>query len=444
MNNLINIGETAVNKTIKKGASECEVFLNSGKELKVIIENNEIKTAKSQQVDGIGIRVYKNKSLGFSSVNSFDENKINTAMENAVSLANVSIRDEYNELPEPTEINYVKGLYDKSVEGFSLEDAVKFAGKMLEIAKNYDKRITVAGGEFQTGAFKQAVVNSKGIKAEEQGSAFVYYILGMAVDGNEVSCMNFDVDGFVNLSEVNVEKVAKEFARRTIETLGAKKGESFKGTIILSPEEFNLLGGTIISAVNSNNVQKKMSRFSGKIGAKIASDIFSLEENTLRENKLSSGSFDREGVGKKPTKIIENGVLNTYLYNTYTAKKENKKSTGHASGMYRGLPSIMPGNIIVKSGKETKNELIKGVKKGILVSRFAGFPNTVTGDFSGVVKGGFLIEDGKLTRPVIETMIAGNAFELLMKISGVSKETKEVFGSSIPFIRIDDVSITSG
>lgn len=144
------------------------------------------------------------------------------------------------------------------------------------------------------------------------------------------------------------------------------------------------------------------------------------------------------------SKIIDDGILRTYLYNSYTARKEGRSSTGHASGGARTVPGIGPTNLLVKPGQRSKEELISDVKRGILVTRFSGFPEPVSGELSGVVKGGFLIEDGKLTRPLIETMISGNLFELLAKISGLSRETERISTLVAPHIRIEDVSITGG
>jgi PmbA protein len=109
----------------------------------------------------------------------------------------------------------------------------------------------------------------------------------------------------------------------------------------------------------------------------------------------------------------------------------------------RNLPAIGPTNVTIKAGATPLKEMIEGIKRGVLVQRFAGFPQAVTGDFSGVVKGGFLIENGELTAPLTETLIFGNAFELLKHVAAVSLESRQVgAGMVAPHIRIDEVSIT--
>ncbi|MEO0115869.1 MAG: TldD/PmbA family protein [candidate division WOR-3 bacterium] len=441
---MIELGEIAVKKALELGADEAEAYLIQGKEFNVTIESNDIKLAKSQTKDGIGIRVFKNKSLGFASVNVLNEAKVMEAVTNAVRLAQLTPQDKYNQLPMPTPLTKVEGIYDPEAEKIEMDFALANATKLLKTVQDYDKRISVDSGVFNTSVYETAVVNSKGIKVNEKQSSFSYFIMGMATDKAEVSSFQYEFDATHQVQEVQVEKVALEFAKKVINSLGASKWESFKGAVILDPDVVSELLGVIIYSVNANNVQKGMSKFAQRLNQKVAISDLTIEDNGLLKGGNGSSSFDREGVARKPIKIIDEGVLSSFLYNSYTANKENRSSTGHAAGGTRGVPAIGPTNIIVNPGIKTKNELIKEVKKGILVTRLSCFPNPISGDFSGVVKGGFRIEDGMIGKPLIETMIAGNVFELLNQISGISKEQKRIFTFILPWFKIEDISITSG
>jgi len=442
---MIDLGELAVKKALELGASEAEAYLVKGKMFYVSFEANDIKLAKSEISDGIGIRVFKNKGLGFSSVNSLSKDKILEAVATAVRLAGLAPSDEANRLPSSTgPLPEVKDLYDPNADKIGMEQMLDYASKLLKTAINYDKRILVDSGIFAGSVGENAIVNSKGIKLLEKGSSFDYMVMGMAQDKGEVSCFQYEFDTTRKISEINVINVAVTFAERVLKSLGAKKGESFKGTILLEPDVFGDMLGIVIGAVSANNVQKKMSRWIGQLNQKVTSDCLTIEDNGLLPGGAASGAFDREGVIKKPMKIIEKGILNTYLYNSYSANKENRESTGHAVGGTRSIPSIGPSNVIISAGEKSQSDLIKEIKKGLYVTRLSTQPNPYSGDFSGVVKGGFLIEDGELKRPVIETMIAGNIFAMLNQISGLSSERKKVSSLLIPYCRIEDVSITSG
>jgi len=442
---MIELGELAVKKALELGATEAEAFLIKGKQFYVSLENNDIKLAKSQIMDGIGIRVFKNKSLGFASVNTFSQDKVMSAVSDAVRLASLAPKDEANSLPSMSKTyTEAKGIYDPTAEKIGMDEVLNYAQNLLSTALEYDKRITVDGGIFAGGVGENAVVNSKGIKLTEKSSSFDFGIMGMARDKEEVSCFQYEFDTTRKISEINVKDVALTFAKRVLSSLGAKKGESFKGTIILEPDVFTDFLGIIIAATSANNIQKKMSRLVGQLNQKIAVSDLTIEDDGLLPGGAASSSFDREGVMRKPLKIIDKGVLTSYLYNTYSANKDKCESTGHAIGGTRGLPAVGPSNIIVNQGTKSKADLIKETKKGLYVTRLSVHPNLVSGDFSGVVKGGFLIVDGEFKMPVIETMISGNIFSLLNQISALSSERKKVMSFLVPYCRIEDVSITSG
>lgn len=442
---MIELGELAVKKALELGANEAEAYLVKGKMFYVSFEANDIKLAKSEISDGIGIRVFKNKGLGFASVNTLSQEKILDAVSNAVRLANLAPSDEGNKLPSTSgPLPEIKDLYDPNANKIGMEQVLDYAAMLLKTALNYDKRILVDSGVFAGSVAENAVVNSNGIKVIEKSSSFDYGIFGMAQDKGEVSCFQYEFDTTRKISEINVIKVAMTFAEKVLKSLGAKKGETFKGTIFLEPDVFGNFLRVVIGAVSANNVQKRMSRWFGQLNQKVTSDCLTIEDNGLLPGGSGSSAFDREGVIRKPLKIIDKGVLTSYLYNSYSANKENRESTGHAVGGTRSIPTVGPSNVIVMAGEKSQADLIKEIKKGLYVTRLSVQPNPFSGDFSGVVKGGFLIEDGELKKPVIETMIAGNIFALLNQISGLSSERKKIGSFLLPYCRIEDVSITSG
>ncbi|MFH1228265.1 MAG: TldD/PmbA family protein [Planctomycetota bacterium] len=444
MEDLMGICEQACKKAVTLGAGEAEIYAVSSKKIEISLENNDIHRTVSQQEQSIGIRTFINKSLGFASVNILTPDSIDSAVHNAISLSRKSPRDEYNGVPEPCEISKVTKVYDPASAGFGIEDGLKLAIRMLKTAKDFDKRVSVESGCFVADISKKVIINSKGVRAEELSNAFVYYIIGMAVDGPVVSTFDVQFDGTAMLSEIDVESVAREFAKNVVGSLGAGKGESFKGAIVLSPDAVMNFIHPVIFSANANNVQKGMSKLAGKLGQKVASELLTIKDDGLIEGGLATSAFDREGMPHKPVFIIKDGLLSSYLYNTYTAKKDKTGSSGHASGGPNSVPAIGTTNIIVSQGGKSKDEMIADIKNGVLVTSFSGFPNPVSGDFSGVVKGGYLIKNGQIVKPLVETLIAGNSFDLLSRISAVSKERKKVFTSLLPYIRVEDVSVTSG
>jgi len=144
--------------------------------------------------------------------------------------------------------------------------------------------------------------------------------------------------------------------------------------------------------------------------------------------------------------VLSNGLLQTFLFNHYEARAKGNgtRSTGNATGSAASLPTVGSHRLEVDPGTTAMADMIARSERAVWVGRYSGATNPVTGEFSGVVKNGFLIENG-VRRPVREVLIAGNVFELLNQISAVSRERHDVGGQAlVPALRAEDVSVTAG
>jgi PmbA protein len=429
----------------KRGADYCEAYGASNKESEVFIENNDLKQSKSHKTDGLGIRVFVNGSLGFSSTNILEKEHIRNAVTHAIKLARVSPSDKFNSMPYSRTVKLLNGIYDRKSESFIASDTVKMAVDMLDAAKSYDKRISVDSGNFTSSVMTHALLNSNGIRTKETISAFSWSIMGMAIEGSEVSNFDFQFGGTHNVKDIDVYSTSREFSKSVIDSLGSKKIESFKGEMLLTPSAVTeLIQDVLAYSINSQTVQKEASKFEGQLGKSVSSDLLTLIDDATDINGLGASSFDREGVPHQRNIIIEKGILKKFLYNTYTANKGDTKSTGNAGGSPKTPPMVSTTNVIIKAGKTRADNLISEIDKGIIINRFSGNVNPVNGDFSGVVKGGQYIEKGNIEYAVKELMVAGNVFDALNDLTGISKEQKVLSDSILPYMRFDNISFTAG
>jgi len=434
----------AVQAALRAGAHEAEAWASLSRETEVYLENNDVKLGKSHRRGGIGIRVFRDRALGFASVNSFSMNQIEEAAERACAIATSGTGDPFNRLPDPRKVETLAGIYDPEAESFGAADALSRCLEMFQAAKSFDPRVSVDSGTFRSILEDHAVVNSRGVDVAERVSAFAWMLMGMALQGEEVSSFDIQVDGTHLKTRIQTAEAGVTLARNVVSSLGAKKPEGFTGPVILSPHAVQeLVLGCISHAVDANHVQKGLSRLAGKLGQPVASPAVTLIDDGTYSDGLAAGSFDREGVPHSPVTVIEKGILRSYLYNTYTALKEDTVSTGHAAGDSRSSPGVGPSNLIMKEGDRKWTDLVAEVGRGLIVNRYSGGVNPVSGDFSGVVKGGHLVVDGEVRMPVRETLIAGNVYEMLGKVSGVSQERKMILSSLLPHLRVEDVSVTS-
>jgi PmbA protein len=435
----------AIREAEALGASGAEAYAAAGAESEVFIENNDVKQAKSQSTSSIGIRVLVGGSVGFYAVNSLAKNKIKDAASMAIKIARVSPKDRHHALPGRSKARLLSGIYDKKAESFAASDAARMAAEMLEIAKSYDKRVSVDSGNFNASVGTHALANSNGVELAERASVFSWSIMGMAIDGGDISSFDFQLGGSHSVRGIDVRAAASEFAETVVSSLEPRRIESFKGEMLLTPAAVNdMMQEAISHSINSDAVQKKSSHFAGKMGRRVASDLLSVEDDATNVEGLGASSFDREGVPHRRNIVIEKGVLKKFLYNIYTARKAGVRSTGNASGSTTSPPSVSTTNFVVRPGRSSLDTLVSEMKNGIVISRFSGNVNPVNGDFSGVVKGGRLVKNGAVQHAVKEVMVAGNVFEALRRLNGVSRERKVIYDSILPYMRFDGVSFTAG
>jgi PmbA protein len=445
---ILDLLRHAIKQAEALGASDAEAYGATNNESEIFIENNDIKQAKSQRTQSIGIRLVLDGSIGFYSINDLTKSKITDAADMAIKVARASPKDRHNVLPHrpKSKSKSLRGIYDRNADSFQTSDAARMADDMLKSAKLYDTRISVDSGNFSAEVATHAVANSNGIELKEKTSIFSWSIMGMAIEDTEISSFDYQVGGSHYIKDIDVYNTATEFAQTVVKSLGTRKiEESFKGEMLLTPMASNeMIEEVIAHAINSDAVQKKSSHFAGKIGKQVASDLLTVEDDATNVEGLNASSFDREGVFHRKNIVIERGILKKFLYNTQTASKDGVRSTGNAGGSTSSPPTVSTTNFLVKPMTSSVDTLVSEIDKGIMISRFSGNVNPVNGDFSGVVKGGQLIVNGTIKHAVKEVMVAGNVFEALRRLNGISTERKAIYGSILPYMRFDGISFTTG
>ena len=389
--------QQALESTGRHGADQVEVFGQTQRTVTVEIEKGDLQIAKSQQETMIGVRAFVDRRIGFSCSNAVRE--IENVCVDAVKLAKASPADPNNVLPEPAEFAPVEGLYDTAAETFRAADAVERAIEILRIAEAYDRRVIIGNGSVSVDVSERCIVNSNGLAAGERGSLFTYFALATARDGEKVSNMAFGFGASRSVAHMELEAIVHKACAEALGSLGASPGESFSGQVLLTPDAaLDILGGLLVYQTNAKNVMTGSSRWGDQIGHAVAHPSLSVVDDGRLPGGVGTASFDREGVPHEQREIIRNGELVSHLHNGYTSRAMNAHNTGHASGNARSIPGIGPTNLAVIPGETSKDELIAGMKQGLLVTRYSGHANPISGDFSGVAKGAFLIKNGKIDR----------------------------------------------
>jgi PmbA protein len=445
---LTDFTKLAVKYCEKIGVDEAEAFAQSQQTIEVVLERAEIQSERVKAQRGIGIRLIKNKKLGFAYASALSKASIEEACRNAQSLANVSIPNpDWVSLPKRAKLpKPPSGIFDAETGNMGGDEVLDLAMRSYDEAKGYDKRVGIDDGKFSMISNQVAISNSHEIEVEEKTTLLSGFLICVAKEHGEASSMAFEYDITTSLKDFSPERIGRFAAEKALSSLKPKAVGSFVGKVVLdSDPAVTILIQPIISSVNADNVQRGRSLWAKKLGEEVASQQLTITDDGLLPKGIGSSSFDSEGVSHQRTQVIKQGKLQSFLHSSFTANKEGKESTGNANrDSYNMLPSIFVSNLVVEAGKKKLEEMISEVDKGIIVRRFSGNVRPESGEFSGIAKQASYIEKGEIKYPLKETMISGNAFQAIMNIIEIGSETRPTFLKAyVPPITIDKINIIS-
>jgi PmbA protein len=442
---LLSICQDAVGRAQRLGADQAEVFASAQRSAQVDLQKDDIHTACTEEETTFGVRVFKAGSLGFSTVNGREH--LDEACREALALANASPADPGNALAEPAEVPAFERRPDPQLEALDVAALVEHAVQLLARIRERDARVRVDSGSVSAQRSARAIASSAGVALCGESASASADVFGMAVDGSDVGSFDVESAAVLRAAELGSEvaAMAERFVEKCTGALGARKAESFRGSVVLSPEVVaSFVLGNLFGVLSGKAVRTGRSPLAQRVGQKVADACFTLTEDGRLPEGIGSGAFDREGSPTRRNLLIDAGVLRGFLYDVYEARAAGAAPTGNARGGAASLPMIAPCNVLLEPGATPYAALCREPERAVLVNRFSGSSNPITGEFSGVVKGGFLLRAGERI-PIRETMIAGNLYDLLGAISGVSKEIQKLRGSAfVPALRVENISITAG
>jgi len=242
------------------------------------------------------------------------------------------------------------------------------------------------------------------------------------------------------------ESIGQEAARRALRKLGARKVATQQVPIVFAPEVARTLLGHLFEAASGDSIWRSASFLAGKMGAQIAAPSITVIDDHLMllpsgVGGFGTSPFDGEGLASRRNVLVDRGVLQSYVLNTYTARKLRMRSTANATRGLSGAPGIGPGNLYLEPGSLTPEQILKDVPQGLYVTSLMGFgANIVTGDYSRGASG-LWIDNGELTHAVEEVTIAGNLASMLTSITAIGNDL--LFRSSVasPTLRVDGMTV---
>ncbi|MBS1809009.1 MAG: TldD/PmbA family protein [Acidobacteria bacterium] len=436
-----------VHSALKRGATEAEVIALESNEFSVDIRLGEVETLEESASRGLGLRVIYEGRQASASTSDIQEKSLEKLVADAVEMARYTSVDEAAVLPSREELLRESEtdlqLYDEAIAALPTERKIEIAQACEAAARTYDPRITNSeGARCSTTLGKMLLVTSSGFTGEYRGSNCGLMVAPIARDGDQMQLGGWG-DRQRWLSKLDSpEEIGNEAARRALDKLGARKIATQEVPIVFDASMAAELLSSLFEAVSGESVFRRASFLVGKLDEMIAAPALTVIDDGCLPGAVGSRPFDGEGLPTRRTAVIENGVLRSYLLNTYTARKLGLRSTANAMRGLTGAPSVGVTNFYIAAGETPPEEIIASVKNGFYVTEQIGFGfNPVTGDYSRGASGRW-IENGRLTSAVEEVTIAGNFREILRGIEMIGNDLRFRGNLAAPTLKINKMMVS--
>lgn len=419
-----------------KKASSAEIFAVISSRTLTKFRNNELKTINTEDVRGIGLRVIKNKRIGFSSTTSSDYK----ALVNRAILTTKFGQKAYFTFPEEMLARSVK-LFDANVQNLDLTEIIYIGDQIVDLVKRRNRNVR-CNLDITKEFSETFLVNSN---ASYQ---FKRTIWGIDIEGtlatNEGVVTGYESDRACNLS-VNYEKMVERLAEKV--TIAEKRYDvnDPKAKTVFLPKAMISVLYPLIVAIDAKYVQRGASPIAGKIGTGIFDEKLGVYDDGTIDYAAQSGPIDCEGIKTQKTEVIEDGVLKSFLYDLQTAGREGRKSTGNGIRDYDSQPSPSPTNFCVEEGEFGFEEMIEDMRNGIIVDRILGTrqSNVLSGEFSVSVGLGFKVKNGQIIGGLKNPTVTGNTYEAMNSIQGIGEKIESVYGFfRIPPFYFDSLNVS--
>jgi PmbA protein len=424
------------------GADAAETVLAERQALSVGVRLGKLEEVEREESRDLGLRVFVGQKQATVSGSDFSPEARARLIERAVAMARLAPEDQYAGLAPADRL--ARGpfpdlqLFDPTEPS---AEALEEQAKASEDAARAVAGVTNSeGGSASWSTSKWLMATSGGFAGPHQASGFQIYASVIAGDGDG---MERGGEGRFTRWQSDLptpESIGLEAGKEAVERLGARKIESTTAAIIFKNHIATGFLGGFMGAISGPAIARGTSFLKDKLGQQVFSKAIRITEDPHRLRGLGSGPFDDEGVANHARDLVTDGVVNTWLLNTASAKQLGLETTGHASRHLAGPPGVATSNLTVLAGDKDLAGLMRDAGRGLYItSTFGPSLNANNGDWSVGVSG-FWFENGAIAYPVNEVTVAGNLIDLYQRV--VPGSDLEFRGSAnAPSLMIDGVAI---
>ena len=430
MTDIKNIAEKTKQLLLDAGAQKAQYTVMEKEKHEFNVDGGEFSLFRTLFDRSLSITAYKDQKKGSAFINQFDDTAIEGAVQDCIKSAESGMADEsFDIAPRQENQIFREGAYEPDIERLFertrelMEDIRKRHPKILmeQMIVSHDKIHSIYqntnGTEFET--FEGAYSVSLMFSAHEGDATTSFFGSGIYTDRLDRP--------FIELGSVEKDLSDTEAQLSTIPVEG-----KFEGVIVLTPGSLGeFLGSAISNFVSDGVILEKTSIWLDKLEKQVADSRITISMRPGDARIVCGQRYTADGFRAQDYDLIKDGVLKSFLLSLYVANK-----SGFAPAKNTSF------SVVIEGGDTSYEDMIGKIKKGLIIGRFSGGHPGINGDFSGVAKNSFLVEDGQIKGAVSETMINGNLAELLNNLVAISQETVADGTTVLPYMAFDKVVIS--
>lgn len=444
----LELASRAVELAVARGAEQCDAIAFSHTESTVSIRLGDIEKLIEATSHSLGLRVIAGGRTAVCSTSDFTLAAFEQFVGETVELARISAPDQYAGLPEPEQLSAGGGdslqLYDERIESLPLDERIDMARACEAAALGFDPRITNSeGASLTTRIGEVALANSREFAASYPATSISLSTEALAddEDGKKRNAWWFSAERNLR-SLMDPETIGRIAAQRAVDQLGARKTDTKRVPVIFEPMMAARLAGDVAGCATGGALYRGATFLAGRTGEAIGSPLVTIVDDPTQPARAGSRPFDGEGVAARRNVLFQEGRFEGFLFDCYTARRMDARTTGSAQRGVSSLPEPGAANLIFEPGDAPAEDIVADTKEGLLVTALMGFGfNPTTGDYSRGV-GGFWIENGQIAYPVAEVNISGDAASMLASVDAVGSDLTWFGSSAAPTVRIAEMTVS--
>ena len=414
-----------------KGAEYAQCTVSESEKKEFNVDGGRFSLMRTLFNRNVTITLLKGMRKGTVAINKFDRETVMNAVSDAIAAAESGQPDEAWEYArEPVEKEFTDGAPEYDTDKLFMRTK-----ELLESIKEKHPTIMMEQMITEHNSGTEVYMNTNDVIYMTKSGAYTFTLMYSAHEGekstsfygSDITLKNLDkpvlecgkIDWEISMVEKQLDPISLE--------------GKFNGPVILAPMAlYEIVLGTIMgNFVGDACMIDGTSIWKDKLGEQVADPRFNMSFEPYNDDVVIREMHTGEGYATENFNLIKDGKLNSFCLSQYAANKTEKKRSGNVGR-----------NIHVAAGENTLEEIISGIDKGLLVMRFSGGQPAASGEYSGVAKNSFLIENGKISKAISETMISGCVPDMLMNIRDISKDIANDGSNSLPFISFNGITIS--